>query len=97
MNFDPARGREQKGARPALIVSAREFNKWGLVYIIPIASKQKGYPTEVPVQGEQVQGVALTSHLRAIDWRERKVRFIEYCPEDMFVQIIGRIVSFLTE
>mgnify|MGYP001612876495 CR=1 FL=1 len=96
-NFDPARGREQKGDRTALVVSTRELNKWGLAYIIPITSKQKGYPIEVPIRGGQVQGVALTSHLRAVDWRERSVRFIEYCPEDALLRVLGQIVSFLSE
>ena len=96
-NFGPARGREQKGERPALVVSAQEFNKWGIAYTIPITSRQKGYPVEVPVHGEHVQGVALTSHLRAIDWRERKVRFMEHCPEDALLQVLGQVVSFLTQ
>lgn len=97
MSFDPARGREQKGMRPALVVSAQELNKWGLAYTVPITSKEKGYPVEVPIHGAYVEGVALTSHLRAVDWRERKIRFIERCPEDTILQVLGLISSFLTD
>lgn len=97
VNLNPARGSEQKGARPALVVSAQEFNKFGLVYIVPITSKQKGYPVEVPIYGARVRGAALTSHLRSVDWRERNIEFIERCPEDALLRVLGLIVSFVTE
>lgn len=97
INLDPARGREQKDEWPALVMSAKEFNTFGLAYTVPITSKAKGYPIEVPIHGAYVQGVALTSHLRAIDWRERNIRFIEHCPGDILLHVLSLIVSFLTE
>jgi len=98
VNLDPARGREQKGLRPALVVSAEEFNrKVGLVYIVPITSKEKGYPIEVAILGADVRGVALTSHLRAVDWRDRPMRFIEHCPAEALSHVLGLIVSILTD
>ena len=97
VNLDPARGREQKGLRPALVVSAEEFNrKVGLAYIVPITSKEKGYPVEVMIHGVCVRGVALTSHLRAVDWRDRPMRFVERCPGGALSQVLGLLVSFLT-
>ncbi len=98
LNLDPARGREQKGFRPALVVSAEEFNsKVGLAYVVPITSKEKAYSIEVVITGTKVHGVALTSHLRAVDWRDRPMRFIEHCPADATRHVVGLIVSFLTQ
>lgn len=96
-DFNPARGREQKGRRPALIVSAEEFNKRsGLAYSVPITSKRKGYPTEVPVHAEHVRGSILTSHLRAIDWQTRPIEFIERCSEAILAETLGKIIAYLT-
>ena len=96
-DFNPARGREQKGRRPGLIVSAEEFNRRsGLAYTVPITSKRKGYPIEVPIQAEHVRGAILTSHLRAIDWHTRSVEFIERCPEAALAETLGKIIAYLT-
>jgi mRNA interferase MazF len=96
-NLNPARGREQKGKRPAVVMSAREYNKFGLIFLVPITSRQKGYPIEVPIFGEKIQGAALVSQLRAVDLFERKMELIEVCPEDAFLEIQGKIVTILTQ
>ncbi len=50
-NFDPVRGREQAGRRPALIVSADVFNQgWsGLVTVMPLTSRGRQVRSHVPV------------------------------------------------
>lgn len=52
VDFDPTRGREQAGKRPALIVSTNGFNKSPaeLVMLIPITSKEKRIAWHVPIQ-----------------------------------------------
>ena len=58
LNFDPQSGHEQKGRRPALVLSPESYNrKTGLAILCPITSQIKGYPFEVelppglPVKG----------------------------------------------
>ena len=81
ITLDPTRGHEQAGRRPAVVLSTHEFNRTcGLALIVPVTSKDKGYTNEVPVITENIHGAALTSHLRAIDWNERRVEFIDHCP-----------------
>jgi len=50
-DFNPTRGHEQAGKRPALIVSVDEFNQGpaGLVIVLPVTSKQKHIASHVPV------------------------------------------------
>lgn len=52
VDFDPTRGREQAGKRPALIVSANGFNKSPaeLVVLMPITSKEKRIVWHVSIQ-----------------------------------------------
>ena len=51
MNFDPTRGREQAGTRPALILSVDKFNHGPaeLIIVLPITSKDKRQPIHVPI------------------------------------------------
>ena len=48
LTFDPQAGHEQRGRRPALIVSPRVYNaKARLAVACPLTSHVKGYPVEV--------------------------------------------------
>ena len=51
INFNPTLGHEQAGIRPALIISIDLFNnsKAGKVVAIPLTSKYKGIPLDVPI------------------------------------------------
>lgn len=51
VDLDPARGHEQAGRRPALVISSNTFNAGpaGLVVVLPITSQAKGVRSHVPV------------------------------------------------
>lgn len=71
VNFDPQAGREQAGHRPAVVLSSAYYNKGSrLMVCVPMTTRVKNYPFEVPVAGRR-KGVALADHVRSIDWRER--------------------------
>lgn len=73
LEFDPRSGHEQKGRRPALVLSPASYNeKAGLMLCCPITSQAKGYPFEVEVQTAQVSGVVLSDQVRSLDWKARK-------------------------
>ncbi len=74
--FDPTRGREQAGRRPALVVSSAAFTKnTGLAVVCPITSRVRPFPTSVVLPpGLPVAGEILTSHIRSIDTRASPVR-----------------------
>ena len=47
LNFNPTQGHEQRGYRPALVVSTTLFNeKTGFCWVVPVTSHQKGLPSE---------------------------------------------------
>jgi mRNA interferase MazF len=76
-DFDPARGREQAGRRPALVVSPAAFTEnTGLAVVCPITSRVRPFPTSVVLPaGLPVGGEILTSHIRSIDTQARPVRY----------------------
>src|SRR5262245_20465636 len=70
LNLDPARGREQAGNRPALIISVDAFNQCSadLVAVVPITSKSKGIPFHVAV-GPPEGGLRQMSFIKCEDVR----------------------------
>ena len=75
-NFDPTRGREQAGRRPALVVSPAPFTRnTGLAIVCPITSRVRPVPTSVVMPpGLSIAGEILTSHIRGIDTPARPIR-----------------------
>ena len=51
VSFDPTRGHEQAGARPAIVLSVDSFNSCGsnLVTVLPITSKPRALRTRIDV------------------------------------------------
>jgi mRNA interferase MazF len=50
LTFDPQAEHEQRGRRPALVLSPRAYNvKARLAIVCPITNHVKGYPFEVPL------------------------------------------------
>ncbi|MBV8135871.1 MAG: type II toxin-antitoxin system PemK/MazF family toxin [Deltaproteobacteria bacterium] len=76
-DFDPTKGREQAGRRPALVVSSAAFTRnTGLVMVCPISSRVRPFPTSVVLPtGLAVTGEILTSHIRSIDTLARHIRY----------------------
>lgn len=72
LQLDPQVGREQAGHRPAVVLTPAAYNrKSGLLLCVPMTSRAKGYPFEVPVAGDR-PSVALVDHVKSVDWRGRK-------------------------
>jgi mRNA interferase MazF len=78
LNFNPQAGHEQRGKRPALILSPKIYNeKSSLCIVLPITSTIKGYPFEVPLSKNlPVEGVILSDQVKSLDFSVREVSFI---------------------
>lgn len=79
LDFDPTKGHEQRGHRPAFMISPRIYNqKSSLALFMPITSHAKGYPFEVALPLElKTQGVILSDQIKSLDWKARSVSYIE--------------------
>ena len=76
-NWSPTVGHEMDGPHYGLVVSADLFNQGtGLVVIVPITSKSgKLSGFELPVRAGRVNGVAVLSGLRSLDYQNRDIQF----------------------
>jgi mRNA interferase ChpB len=98
--LDPAIGHEQRGTRPALVLTTKEFNKLGDVLIAPITqggdfARYAGFAVTLTGTGCRTQGVALVNKIRMLDLAARQARKIERAPQEVIEDAIGRLMAIL--
>lgn len=98
--LDPAIGHEQRGTRPALVLTTKEFNKLGDVLVAPITqggdfARYAGFAVTLTGSGCKTQGVALVNKIRMLDLAARKARKIERAPQEVIDDAIGRLAALL--
>ena len=97
-DFDPAAGHEQKGKRPAVILSTKSFNKnIQLALSAPITSRVRGHGFEVPLVGKKVSGVILCQQIKMLDFKERGIQFVEEAPEEVVTQALAKVRAIVSE
>lgn len=91
INFDPQAGKEITKTRPAIVLSPRQYNlKSGLALFAPITSKIKGYPFEVVIKYDQIDGAVLCDQLRSLDWKARKAEKITFLDKEIINIILHK-------
>lgn len=97
LQFDPQSGHEQRGRRPALVVSPQAYNgRVGLALVCPVTAQVKGYPFEVALPGSgKVSGVVLADQLKSLDWSARQVQRIEPAPPDVVEEVLAKVLTLL--
>ncbi len=73
LNFDPQAGHEQRGRRPALVVSKTLFNKaTGMAICCPITNTDRGIPFHVAITGRSsLTGFVMCEQVKSLDFRAR--------------------------
>lgn len=91
LTFDPQSGHEQRGRRPALVVSNDLFNTHtGLCLACPITNTDRGYPFHVAVPaGEGVTGFVMVEQIKSIDFRTRKAKRIGKASPGMLNEVLS--------
>jgi mRNA interferase MazF len=78
VSFDPQSGHEQKGRRPALVVSNTLFNKHtGLAIVCPIINTRRDFPFHVAVEDNAtLTGFIMVEQVKSIDFLARGAKKI---------------------
>lgn len=100
--LDPTLGSEQKGRRPAIILSGSGINKiTNTVIIVPLTTKLKNYQDNLIVKPNAKNGLketseALTIHIRAIDKKrlKHKLGSIEPSEIDILKKSLEKIIKY---
>jgi len=92
ITLNPQSGHEQKGRRPALVVSNKEYNRiTGLSICCPITNTDNKFPLHVKISGCTTTGFIMVEHLRSLDYKSRQAKFIERLDEDTLIEVLSRI------
>lgn len=92
LEFNPQSGHEQKGIRPALVISPETYNKvTGLCLFVPITSKIKGYPFEVEINTDKIKGVVLSDQIKSLDYKSRGAKYCDKIDHKSFEKVIQKI------
>ena len=96
IDFDPQAGREQSKRRPALVLTGLAYNRVsGLCVVCPVTSTRKGYPFEVPIVIDKVEGAVLADQVKSLDWGVRHAELHSKAPVDVFRKIRTYIAVLL--
>jgi mRNA interferase MazF len=97
VTFDPQSGHEQKGRRPALVISNDPFNqRTGLAIVCPITNTKRKIPFHVALPQEStVTGYVMVEQVKAIDFRARQARFMEKAPQDVLTEALSLLDACL--
>ncbi len=98
--LDPVVGHEQRGRRPALVLTTKDFNRLGDVLVAPITqggdfSRYAGFAVPLTGTGCKTQGVALVNKVRMLDLNARKARKVERVPQVVVDDALGRLIALL--
>jgi mRNA interferase ChpB len=95
VSLDPTEGREQRGNRPVVVVSATAFNvATQLPVVCPITNggdfaRRIGFA--VPIIGIKTSGVVRCDQPRVLDLATRHARKVDSLPEAIMDEVLARL------
>jgi len=97
VDFDPTKGREQSGYRPAVVISQAAYNiRREMVFICPITTNTKPLRFRVLLDDRtQTQGDIICEQIRAIDLLARKCKIVERLPKDLLEQVLSAVSAII--
>ena len=91
LSFDPRAGHEQKGRRPALVISNTLFNRHTrMAMVCPITSTFRNIPFHVAVPEESsLTGYIMVEQVKSVDYASRRIKFVERAPDFTLDEVLG--------
>jgi mRNA interferase MazF len=90
VTFDPQSGHEQRGRRPALVVSNTVFNRHtGLAIVCPLTTTDRRFPFHLPANNPAVTGFIMVEQVNSIDFRARKAKCIGTASTDLLDEVLS--------
>jgi len=98
VSFDPIKGHEQAGFRPAMVIQndivSSVLNSTTIV--VPISTSKTKLPFEVYLDGRtKTTGKLLCRQVRAIDLTKRQFRYVEKAPMDIVEECVNYINALI--
>ena len=90
LDFSSTKGHEQKGKRPAIVISNNIFNiNTNMAVMCPITSNTKDFPTHYVLEDtKKIKGAVLCEHIRSIDYETRNIIFVEKASDNDILSVM---------
>ncbi|MCL1903967.1 MAG: type II toxin-antitoxin system PemK/MazF family toxin [Oscillospiraceae bacterium] len=97
LDFNPTKGHEQGGYRPAVVISNDFITKiTNIICVCPISNTSRDFPMHVLLDDRtETTGFIFCDHLKTVDLHARKFSFIEKLPEDILDEVLNKTISSL--
>lgn len=98
ITLDPQAGHEQKGRRPAFVLSNNTFNNFlrTAAMVCPITNTDRGIPMHVKLDDRtKTSGVIMCDQAKILDLYERAAEFIEQAPVEILYEAVDIISSII--
>jgi mRNA interferase MazF len=97
VTFDPQSGHEQRGRRPALVVSNDLFNQHtGLAIVCPITNTRRDFPFHVAVpENSGATGFVMVEQVKSLDYKTREAKRIGRVPEPLLQEVLALLDACL--
>ena len=97
LDFDPQAGHEQRGRRPALVVSNLTYNRaTRLALVCPITNTNRGFPLHVALdERTKTTGFIMCEQVKSLDINFRNASFQESLPDDLMHEVFDILYSIV--
>jgi mRNA interferase MazF len=97
LDFDPQSGHEQRGRRPALVLSKEPFNKsTGMAICCPITNTDRKVPLHIKVTDRSsLTGFVMCDQVKSLDFRARRMKLIEAAPRELVDDVLSILDAVL--
>ena len=97
LDFDPQAGHEQKGRRPALVVSNLTYNSLTkMALVCPITNTNRNFPLHVPLNSKtSTSGFIMCEQVKALDINFRNATFHEQLPSGLMREVFDIIYGIV--
>ncbi len=91
VTFHSQSGHEQKGRRPALVVSNDLFNKHtGFAMVCPVTNTDRHFPFHTPIsKSTKLTGFIMVEQIKSIDYQSRNAKFIEKAHQNTLYEVLS--------
>jgi mRNA interferase MazF len=93
VRLDPTEGREIRKTRPCLVISPDEMNRHiDTVIVAPMTTKNRPYPTRVPVRFRRKTGQVVLDQIRTVD-KTRLVKRLGTVDQPMAEKVLALLAE----
>lgn len=97
IDFNPQAGHEQKGKRPAYVISSYTFNQFTKMAIVcPITNTDSGFPLHVSLDEKtKTTGVIMCEQAKSLDIIARGASFVEKSSQNILDEVLDIFIGFI--